>query len=111
VEGVTVSVRPDLYLRDKRTKELRGIVKLSILKGNTPKDGEDPEDEAAKYVGTVVHQYANEVISPTAKIVPANCLVIDVFAQRVYEAPKSFKRRRDDVAAACREIARSWPGA
>jgi hypothetical protein len=111
VEGVTISVRPDLYLRDKSSKEVCGVVKLSILKGNAPKENEEPDNEAVLYVGAVVHQYANDVLSPVTRISAENCLVIDVFAQRVYEAPKSFKRRRADVAAACREIARGWSGA
>ena len=111
VEGVIVSVKPDLYLREKTTKQLRGVVKLSILKGSVPKDGNEPDGEAAKYVGTVVHQYANDVLSPKEKILPTSCLILDVFAQQVYDAPKSFKRRRNEVAAACREIARGWPSA
>jgi hypothetical protein len=108
VDKVTVSVKPDLYLRDRVTKEFRGAVKLSVLKSNAPKDDDEPDDEAALYVGTVLHQFANEVLSTNAKIAPANCLVIDVFAQRVYQAPKSFKRRRNDVRSACREIRRGW---
>jgi hypothetical protein len=111
VDKVTISVKPDLYLRDKATKECRGVVKLSILKGHKAKNDDKPNNEAALYVGTVLHQYANEVLSPKEKIAPMNCLVIDVFGQRVHQAPKSFAKRRGDVRAACREIARGWTDA
>ncbi len=108
IDNVTISVRPDLYLRDKGTKEVRGAVKLSILKGNAPKNGHEPDEEAGIYVGTVLHQYASELLSSNEKISPSHCFVIDVFAQRVYSAPTRFKRRRDEVRAACKEIARGW---
>jgi hypothetical protein len=108
VNGVAVSVRPELHLRDSDSHAIRGAVKLSIVKSNAPKEGKEPDSEAQAYVGTILHQYANDVLAPKEKIVPANCLVIDVFAQTIYRAPKSFKLRRNDVAAACREIARGW---
>jgi len=111
VDKVTISVKPDLYLRDKMTKECRGVVKLSILKAHKPKNGDEPNIEAALYVGAVLHQFANEVLSPKGKIAPVNCLVIDVFGQRVLQAPKSFTKRRSDISAACREIARGWADA
>lgn len=111
IENVAVSVRPDLYLRDRETKAICGAIKLSILKRNKPKDGDEPEDEAAMYVGTVLHQYANDVLSPKASVPSGSCMVIDVFAQRIYRAPKSYKKRRSDIGAACREIARGWADA
>lgn len=36
------------------------------------------------------------------------CMVIDVFDQEGYVAPKANKRRLEDIEAACEEIARVW---
>jgi hypothetical protein len=36
-------------------------------------------------------------------------MVIDVFNQEVYAAPRAYRRRQMDIEAACEEIARAWP--
>lgn len=104
VAGVDVSVRPELQLRTGDSSALAGAVKLYLSK-LFPFD-----EKASEYAGTVVHQYAHEVLgSAAAKIDPKNCYVIDIFARRVHVAPRTFKQRRKDVEAACEEIAQRWP--
>ena len=105
IAGVAVSVRPELYLRVAGSNGLAGAVKLYVSKRGPL------ADDAALYVGTVLHQYMNEVLTPVVKIEAKNCMVIDILAQRVYTAPTSFKQRRKDILAACEEIVRAWPAA
>ena len=105
IAGVAVSVRPELHLRVAGSNTVAGAVKLYISKRGPL------EDDAALYVGSILHQYMNEVLTPGAKIEAKNCMVIDVFAQRIYTAPSSFKQRRRDIVAACEEIVRAWPAA
>lgn len=105
IAGVTVSVRPELYLRIAGGDALAGAVKLYISKRGPL------ADDAALYVGTLLHQYMNEVLASGAKVEAKNCMVIDIFAQRIYTAPASYKHRRKDILAACEEIVLAWPAA
>ncbi|HYI10026.1 MAG TPA: hypothetical protein VEK57_13280 [Thermoanaerobaculia bacterium] len=101
VSGTDVSVKPCVLLRDPAGTETVGAVHVYVSKlfpfG----------DEAAAYATAVVHQYT-EAILTDRKVAPADSYVIDVFARRVHVAPRAYKRRRNDIAAACEEIAQRW---
>lgn len=100
--GVELSVRPELHLRDK-SGSIAGLLKIYISKTH-PLD-----DEAAQYAGTVVHQYASEVLGNGKPLDHRQCFVVDLFARTVHVAPRAFKRRRENLLAACEEIAHRWP--
>ena len=105
VAGVAVSVRPEVLLRRNGrsgSPEL-GAVKLYIGK-TIPLD-----PQSGAYVATTLHQYVDEVLKPQRAAVRPNCVVLDVFAGEIYDAPRTFQRRREDIEAACQEIARAWP--
>lgn len=108
VGAVQVSVRPDLLVRgtDRYGEPWFGAVKVHISKGH-------PLDEtAAQYTATLLHQWVEQHLATEDE--PANhkaCLVLDVFAQRVWTAPRAHRRRRADLAVACEEIALRWQGA
>lgn len=107
VRGVEISVRPELLLRDceRPGQPIVGAVKLSI--GKTK-----PLNEvSASYIGTILHQYVEEVVPDGASAQFKKCTVVDVFARGIYVAPRSFTQRRQVIAAACGEIARAWPTA
>lgn len=105
VGGVQISVRPDLLVRghDRHGEPWFGAVKVHISKGF-------PLNElAAQYSATLLHQWVEQHLSTEHE--PANhkaCLVLDVFAQTVWTAPRSHRRRRADIAVACEEIALRW---
>ncbi|MGH7391489.1 MAG: hypothetical protein ACREM3_18820 [Candidatus Rokuibacteriota bacterium] len=102
-EGVSISVRPELGLTQANARDrIEGAVKLYISKNNAL------GDDAGAYVATTVHQYLSEVIAANTSVDTRACFVIDVFAQRVYTAPRAYRRRRADIAAACQEIVRAW---
>lgn len=106
INGVEVSVRPDLlvYGKDGRGKEIVGAIKLHFSK-NHPLN-----DASGKYVATLLHRHVEERLAvdglhPSRKW----CLVLDIFEGERFIAPRSYKRRRANLAAACEEIRSIWP--
>jgi hypothetical protein len=100
IGNVDISVRPELLLY--RNEALVGAVKFHIGKGTIL------EADHADYIGTTVHHYIEAVLGaehPRQRDV----YVVDLFRSRVRRAPQSFRRRRQDIEAACQEIAARWP--
>jgi hypothetical protein len=101
---VSISVRPEVVLeRESKDGLLVGAVKLYFSKTNPL------TEERAKYTGTILYRYAQERLSQDKKVDYRLCHVIDVFARKIYRAPRTYKQRLKDVEAACEEIARVWP--
>jgi hypothetical protein len=105
VAQVAISVRPEVFLRgvDRFGVRTLGAIKLYFAK-NTPLT-----ETAALYISTTVHQFVSADLSVEAQPDYQRCMVIDVFNQEVYAAPRAYRRRRMDIEAACEEIARAWP--
>lgn len=100
-----VSVRPEILLAgvDDRGLPALGAVKLCFSKAAAVKR------EAAQYVASLLHYYLEAVKDDDeAKVARERCLVIDVFGKKATFAPKAFKQRREDINAACEEIAARW---
>lgn len=103
---VTVSVRPELVLKfvDGKNRERRGAIKLCFSKTHPL------NKDSGEYVGAIVHQHA--LLGPDGEAVDhRRVLAVDVFAQRIFTAPKAIKTRLKDVAAACEEISIRWDSA
>lgn len=101
IEGVYVSVRPDVLFKNAITKDVVGALKLHFPR-TTPLN-----ENSAKYVSTALRVYlTDELKSLTAE--PKKCYVVDVSTQTVTCAPKSFKKNMSDIAAACEEIRARW---
>lgn len=100
VGNVAISVRPELLLY--KGEALVGAVKFHVGKGTVL------SPEHADYVGTTVHQYIEEVLGGE-ELRQRDIYVVDLFRSRVRRAPQSYRRRRQDIQAACEEIAARWP--
>jgi len=100
--GVEVSVRPDILLRAAGVAAPVGAVKIYVSK-NFPFD-----EKSGAYAGVIVHQYVSDVLAANAKPEPGDSCVIDVFQRKIFVAPRAYKKKRTDVAAACEEIAQRW---
>ncbi|MCP4133685.1 MAG: hypothetical protein GY754_22140 [bacterium] len=104
IEGVQVSVRPELVLHgtDKQGVEFSGGIKLYFSKHNPL------EEKSAGYVSSLLHEFlrVNEEYFPAPGY--KHCLVVDVFAGKIYSAPRSYIRRLGEIKAACHEIAAVW---
>lgn len=104
VAGIGVNVRPEVLLKRKERKGefSEGAIKLYISK-SAPMT-----DESGLYVATMLHRFVEEFSSFGYKCNYRYCYVVDVFAKRIYEAPKSFVKRRKSIEAACGEIGDTW---
>lgn len=105
VEGVDVSVYPDIVLegRDDKQRPTVGAIKLHFPKSH-------PHTEAsAQYVATLLRMHATLAMSERGRVNEDACIVVDVFAGRVLSAPRGYRRRWRDIGAACEEIRRAWP--
>ncbi len=101
--GVVISVRPELVVRYRdRNSDSAGAIKLYFAKGNPL------NDKAANYVGTILHEFSQAFLEPRKTAKPRDCLLIDVFAETVFAAPRATKKRRKELDDACQEIAAVW---
>lgn len=100
IAGVEVSVRPSVAARLKTRNGARlGLGKVYISKSF------ELDDDAGEYVAAVMRHFADVHYGTTDH---RKVFVIDVFAGRVFVAPKAITRRMEDVEAACEEIAARW---
>lgn len=103
---VAVSVRPELISHGVTRRETWvGALKLYFSKTNplTP--------DAGAFIATGLADFAEQYLALSGKALPSRCLVIDVFARRIFTPPRSRRRRQAELLAACEEIARAWPAA
>ena len=107
INGVSVSVYPDIILQgqDTKGKPTQGAIKLHFPKTHphTPM--------SAQYVATMLRMHAKETMGARGRVREDACLVVDVFARQVVSAPRGYIRRWRDITAACEEIRRAWPDA
>jgi hypothetical protein len=104
IEGVEVKVNPNVIIRGTyRGRKFVGAIKFHIIKTNTL------SDEAKKTVATLLHKFVEEHLKEEDEIAPPQFIYsIDIFSGKHETAPKSFKRRREDIVAACEEYAARW---
>lgn len=107
VAGVAVSVRPDVIVvrQGSNGDNLVGAIKLCLSK-STPLT-----IEAGEYVGSMLLRYAQECLPDLGQADHRLCMVVDVFGQNVISAPRAWRKRHNDLEAACQEIATMWPSA
>lgn len=105
IEGVSVSVAPEAKLTGHwRGKPVLGFVKLHSVKKHVL------SDYAGSCAANILEQFGNEHFDGEATVSRRHCIVVDLFNrdQRVFRAPSSFKKRQEEIAEACAEIARQW---
>lgn len=103
IGGLEVSVRPEAILRgvDRHGRPAAGAIKLYFSKTNPL------TEDSGVYIATAVQQFVDTYIEPRHADA-RHCQVVDVFGGKVYTAPRALVRRRNDLEAACQEIARNW---
>jgi len=97
---VSVSVRPELVVQSNQGVAV-GAVKLFFSKTSAL------TEERARYAGAILQVFI-ENLNPRGAVEYRKCLVLDVFARHLYSAPRTHQRRRQDIDAACAEIAAIW---
>lgn len=102
IEGVEVSVQPDILIKGKiRNKDFVGAIKLHISKSH------HLTKEAGEYVATVIHEYLEKEY-PQFKVKLEFCISIDVFTGEYFIAPRSHKKMKKNIKAACKAIKLLW---
>lgn len=112
IEGVAVSVYPDLVLtQQSRTDNRYGVALFRLAKGDDQESvsAATKRAEIAKYVATLAYMQASTHCEPGHVAFPALCLSIDVQNQEITAASNSQTLRINNIRAACRQIARAWP--
>ncbi|VVE53044.1 hypothetical protein PCA20602_04842 [Pandoraea capi] len=99
VSGVTVSIRPDVYLKNDENQVV-GAIKLHFPKSNPL------TTVAGEYVATGLRAFVQE--GRESPIDNKLCVVVDVPSASVISAPKAGKKRMSDIEAACEEINARW---
>lgn len=103
--GVTVNVRPEIILRsvDRQGQMRSGLLKLYFAK-HKPLD-----EQSGQYITTVLQRYAEQHLTQRGPVDHRLVRVFDVFAGKVFVAPKAQQRRWGDLQLACEEISALWP--
>ena len=103
--GVYVSVRPEIVLTgtNRGGGNMVGVIKIYLAKTHPL------TEDAGSYVGTVLQRFASEWLASYGDVDYRKCHTLDVFAQKIYSAPRAYRRRQNDIDAACTEISRIWP--
>lgn len=105
INGVDVSVHPQVIFEavNRKGTKLVGGVKFSFPKSN-------PLNQSmADYVSALVHWHCEEFLSSKGKPELRMCYSVDMPTSTVFEPPKTYKRRRQQIAEACSEIVQRWP--
>lgn len=102
--GVNVSIKPEIYLRHRKTGRIGGI-KTHIAKTKANQLDSTGLENAAVIMkhGFMQYGYSEKEIDNRA------CIIIDVFQETYGTAPRAFKRSLDSLTACCEEIAARWP--
>jgi hypothetical protein len=102
--GVQINVRPEILLRsvDRHGEMHSGLLKLYFSK-HTPLN-----EQSGQYIATVLHMYAEQHLQQKGPVDHRLVRVFDVFAGKVYVAPKAQQRRLGNLQVACAEIAACW---
>jgi len=100
INGVDISIRPEIMLSIDGGLTPVGFIKLCFNKTKEVKSS------IAQGIAAIGRLYFCEIKKEDFK--PENCFVIDVFANKIYIAPKNDKRILDGYRACCIEIADRW---
>jgi hypothetical protein len=106
IAGVQISVRPDFILRvRKKDKVSTGAMKIHYIKDEEKALTEDGQE----YVAMLCHEWNTKYGAKAYPAVHSLSFSLDLFRQNLVSAPKSVKRRMNEIEAACTEIALVWP--
>lgn len=97
VEGVKISVTPDLYVKNGNGEKL---IKLELVK-----------DPPTKKIISIISQILFEAQSQTGMgLRSSSVLYYDVLRGKIYKGARMGSRIRREIEAACKNIAAMWDG-
>lgn len=102
--GVTVSLRPELFVEFEGKNGVRniGFVKFCVSKTHRL------DEHAAGIINAVMAEKAR-LAMPNCVLSNSHILAVDIFDGKIFTAPVHRKRLMNEAVAACEEIAYFWP--
>jgi len=100
LNGVQISLRPELILRDDKGKQQLGFLKFYF--GKDEALGKD----RGELMACLTKHYFETEFGFTLKT--EHCMVLDVYRGEMFNAPKAHLRNLANIKAACKEIADRW---
>lgn len=101
IKSVTLHLKPTVILQDKKTGEIKGFIKLAFSKSRAIDQLE------AQTILSAIKSHMEGLHRITLK--PENCLLLDVFQRRKFQAPKFSQVNKTQLRMLCTEIAELWP--
>lgn len=108
--GVLVDVQPDILIRgeNRNGKPILGAIKLHLSK-RQPLESSPGQSDAGQNMASLLAAYLGQrVARPGETVSPRRCLVWDVFAKKMFCAPRAITNRLHEMEACCEEIAFRW---
>lgn len=112
LSGVEVAVTVDLLVtRTRRNEEQIGGALFRFTKADDETDGAAAKRrDMGLYTATLVHMQIGQNLAGNHTPSFQLCMSIDVQAEEIHYAPRSFAQRAENLENACRFIRRMWNG-
>lgn len=104
IKGVEISIKPEFFLSGENKKREKTLGALIIYLSKTNPLNQD----SGEYITSLLKHYLEAHFSTNGKVDTKICFVADIFAGEIFAAPSAYKRRQQDIEAACEEISRTW---
>ncbi len=110
MQGVRVSVQPELVF----TLENRGVTKVGAVILNTGQseslslDRNSGHFSVGDYLTVLVYLMLDTHLKNLGLPLHTKCYAVDIFREKIYSAPKSYRTMLKNLRASCRMIALQW---
>lgn len=105
LQDVAIGMSPELVFKTK----VRGRVAYGAIKIHISKNKPFSLSQCKQVAALLKHYVANHIAGPGEAIIPALCLCVDIFGERVVSADKHDARLVKEMKALCEEIKTGWP--
>lgn len=100
INGVQISIRPELLLRSRVDGKEIGFVKFYFSKM------ESLSKDRGELMACLGKEYFSRIYSLSFK--NSDCIILDVYRGKVFTAPRASVKRIADIEASCQEISDRW---
>lgn len=115
IEGVTVSVQPDVMVRQVRPRgrDQIGAIIVDVSKGQscTTDEARRKVEKAMTHSAVLLHTLVADGATTESELASSNhCIVFHAHRAQVVTAPENYKTMMKNMQAVCRDIRRAWAG-
>ena len=101
INGVVISLRPEILLLDINTNQPKGAIKLAFAKGHFLSIQE------GQCIAGLIKSYLEKELKITCSY--KDCITLDVFSSRIIYAPTKNEWTINKIESACDDIRLIWP--